>query len=540
MGRATDRTPRGPLQPSGPGPGGTGGGSREGKHAGGLPARLIDYLGRLPVTQGERAGQPFEVLPWERRFIRGAFRCEGDAALTCGRGNGKTGLISGLAGAAIDPAGPLHRPRSEVVVVASAFAQARLTFEDVLAALRAMPGYSPDGWRIQDSVNTASVEHRETGARLRCIGQNPNRAHGLRPSLILADEPAQWDAAKGERMIAALRTSLGKVQGSKLIAIGTRPAAGDHFYSRMLEEAPYAQTHAAGKDDPPFRVRTWRKANPSLDHFPALRARIALEAKDARRDAGKMIEFRALRLNQGVSDVLVAMLIDAGAWERCESHTAPDLNAGYVLGVDLGSSAAMSAAAAFHPATGALDCFAVFPEEPSLIERGLGDGVGNRYQLMHERGELLQRGRHVSDVKALLAEALRRWGKPAIVTCDRWRMPELREALEAVGFPRAAMAVRGMGWKDGGEDVRRFRDSVLRGQVHAPVSLLLRSAMTEARVLVDPAGNAKLAKGGEAGRRWYARDDAAAAAILAVAEGQRQALAPKARRVYHGAIHATA
>ena len=52
-------------------------------------------------------------------------------------------------------------------------------------------------------------------------------------------------------------------------------------------------------------------------------------------------------------------------------------------------------------------------------------------------------------------------------------------------------------------------------------SLLLRSAMAEARVVMDPAGNCKLAKMSEGGRRLRARDDAAAAAILAVSAGAR-------------------
>ena len=53
-------------------------------------------------------------------------------------------------------------------------------------------------------------------------------------------------------------------------------------------------------------------------------------------------------------------------------------------------------------------------------------------------------------------------------------------------------------------------------------SLLLTAAMGEARVLTDPAGNSKLAKGSEGGRRMRAKDDAAAAAILAVALGVRR------------------
>lgn len=38
---------------------------------------LIDYLSNLTVTQGRHAGQPFNVLPWQSRFVRGAFAPNG-------------------------------------------------------------------------------------------------------------------------------------------------------------------------------------------------------------------------------------------------------------------------------------------------------------------------------------------------------------------------------------------------------------------------------------------------------------------------------
>ena len=44
----------------------------------------------------------------------------------------------------------------------------------------------------------------KTGARVRCIGSDPRRAHGLAPVLVLADEPAQHPETTGERMVAAL------------------------------------------------------------------------------------------------------------------------------------------------------------------------------------------------------------------------------------------------------------------------------------------------------------------------------------------------
>ena len=71
---------------------------------------LEAYLSRLTVTQGRRAGQPFTVLPWQRRFVRGAFAPgAGTAALSIARGGGKTTLVAGIAAATLD--GPLTVPR---------------------------------------------------------------------------------------------------------------------------------------------------------------------------------------------------------------------------------------------------------------------------------------------------------------------------------------------------------------------------------------------------------------------------------------------
>ena len=61
-----------------------------------MPHPLIDYLAGLPVTQGRRAGECLTVLPWQGRFVRGAF-AEGVqwAALSVARGNGKSALMAG-------------------------------------------------------------------------------------------------------------------------------------------------------------------------------------------------------------------------------------------------------------------------------------------------------------------------------------------------------------------------------------------------------------------------------------------------------------
>ena len=102
----------------------------------------------------------------------------------------------------------------------------------------------------------------------------------------------------------------------------------------------------------------------------------------------------------------------------------------------------------------------------------------------------------------------------------------MREHLERVDFPLTGLVVRGQGYRDGAEDVRAFRKAVLDGKVAPEKSLLLRAALLEARTVGDPSGNHKLAKGTQGGRRAQARDDAAAAAIIAVAEGMRRARVP--------------
>ena len=430
--------------------------------------------------------------------------------------------MAGIAAAVVDPAGPFGGRRREVVCVAASFEQSRIIFEDVLSFLAVRYDLDRrDQWRKQDTNNRATLEFRESGCRVRCIGSNPAGAHGLRPLFVLADEPAQWDHAKAERMVAALRTGLGKVPGSRLIALGTRPSDDAHWFARMLKTAPYSQVHAARPNDPPFWLRTLRRANPSYDHLPSLATRIQAEIGDAKSDPDALASFKALRLNMGVADTVRSVLVDASTWKRaCELDRPDSRSPSYVLGIDLGQNAAMSAAAGFFR-SGHLEAFALFPELPDLRERGLADGVGRLYQRMAERDELLQAGRRVADVRALLVEVLERWGRPQAIVVDRWREAELRERLEALRFPMARVIVRGMGYRDGSEDVRGFRAAVLAGLVRPADSLLLTSALAEARVATDPAGNAKLAKKSEAGRRQLARDDAAAASVLAVGYGYR-------------------
>ena len=480
----------------------------------------IRYLEGLTVTQGRLSGEKLTVFPWQKRFIRGAFAPDvGTAGLSVARGAGKTTLVAGIACAALD--GPLAVPRGETIIVASSFDQARIAFDHVLAFLGERVDLKDRSrWRVWDTAQQARILNRATGASVKCLASDPRRAHGLAPVLTLLDEPAQWPENVSERMVAALRTAAGKQPQSRMIALGTRPASETHWFQRWLDGlADYTQSHTARAVDPPFQRRTWKKANPSLDYMPDLERAIRSEAADAKKDPSVMASFRALRLNQGTADTTQSTLLDVATWARIEGDAPRQGQC--VWGLDLGTSAAQSAVAAYWPDSGRLEVLAAFPGEPSLGERGLADGVGALYQRCAERGELIQVGGAAVSIAELLESALGRFGKPKVIAADRWREAELRDSMKLVGL-RAPLELRGQGFKDGGEDVRLFQRSCLDDRVHPLPSLLLSYAVSEARTLSDPAGNEKLAKGSEGGRRQRARDDACAAAILAVSLGQRR------------------
>ena len=498
--------------------------------------RLIASLESAPIGDGDLVGQPFQCWPYQRRFLRGAFKPGVlRAGLSLARGGGKTGLASALALDSIRPAGALHVAAGETIVAASSFQQARLTFEAVKTSLELL---EEDGaYRILDQQNMAMIQHRDTKARLRVAGSDNKRAHGWRFNLAICDEPSQW-GPRGESLAAAIRTALGKRRDARALFLGTRPASDSHFFARLLAEsdpAVYAQVHAAGPDDRPFHRRTWHKANPGPPYGLPLVEVLAAEARLARRDPAELASFRALRLNQGTSDVEVAFLIDSETWRGVECATLPPREGPYSLGLDLGGTAAFTAAAAWWPRTGRLEGFVACGNIPALSERALNDGVSGVYEAMREAGELAQLGGKVVPAGAFLRECVGRWGQPKAVAADRYRAGELEDGVMDAGLSLPMPTWRGQGWRDGSQDIRAFRAAVLDGRVAAPVSLAMRAALSEAKTVSDSAANEKLAKAGEGQHRRRGRDDLAAAIVLSVAEGvRREGSRPVKRWTYRG------
>ncbi|MDO5613632.1 MAG: terminase large subunit [Paracoccus sp. (in: a-proteobacteria)] len=465
---------------------------------------------------------------FQRDFVRGAL-ADGVmvGVLSIGRGNAKTALSAGLALGHLVGAWD-DQPKREILLAARNRDQARTAFNFLTGFIEGLPEEEQELFTIRRG-SKLEIEYDGNGGGLaRCIAADGKSILGGAPTLAIMDERAAWEREKGDNLENAILSGLGKRDGRALI-ISTSAPDDTNTFSRWLDEPPpgtFVQEHRPAFGLPADDLDSLLQANPgategigSTPEWLVAQARRAIA-----RGGSALSSFRNLNRNERVSIEDRSVLVTVDEWLSSEVAPAdlPAREGPCVLGVDLGGSRSMSAAAFYWPQTGRLEAVGAFPCTPGLADRGAADGVSGRYVEMHERGELFTLGDATVPPGPWLAEIVRRLDvTPACIVGDRFRHAEFTEALTKAGLGRVPFIWRGFGWKDGSEDVERFRRSLFDGQVKGVPSILLRSAMSDAIVLIDPAQNAKLAKG-----RSLGRIDAAAAAVLAVAQGARMMAAP--------------
>ena len=445
--------------------------------------------------------------------------------MTMPRGGGKSTFAAALLSCYFD--GPLMQPNSEIILVASAHGQAGVVFSHAVNFLGRERLTDKARYRFQSTNVDHYVKDLATGVSIRSAGADSRRLHGAAPVLSIFDELAQWPPNRVRSMLAALTTSAGKIPGARAVWIGTRPDSTEHPFQQALDgrnkSVEYIQVHAARPDDPPFQRRIWDRANPGLNAMPDLLEAIKREAAAAKDNRELLPQFEALRLNKGVKDSAdnLAGLITPEIYADLEADGV-DIIGDYVLALDVGGGFAQTAAAAVsldQPHT--VETLATWPGVPELKQRSRGDNLA-RYKRMIEQGELiLQDGRRVVDLADFLATCFETWGRPVSIVADRYRQGELLDVLDRFGYADDLITWRGMGYKDGSEDVRRFQRIIAdRGAVFK-TSLLMKTSFAVARLVSDPAGNQKIAKQVERG--GPGKDDAAVATVIGLAEANRLA-----------------
>jgi phage terminase large subunit-like protein len=490
--------------------------------------KATQFLQSLRIPEGPNAGAPMKLAPFQRQFVKGALDdAVNVAVLSIGRGNAKTALSSGIALGALLGEWD-DQPKREILIAARTRDQAQIAWKFVAGFAASLPEEVQKQLIYRRSPRLEiEFEGGGGGHFLRAIAADGKSALGSAPTLVLMDERGHWPADRGDDLEHALLSGLGKRNGKALI-ISTSAADDSHAFSRWLDDPQpgvYVQEHRPAPGLPADDRESLILANPgaaygicsTLDWLEAQARRAIAQGGSA------LTSFRLYNRNERVSGESRDVLLTVDEWLSCEAADLPPREGPVIIGIDLGGSASMTAAAFYWPDTARLEVRGTFPSMPTLADRGAADGVSGRYLEMEKRNELSTLGDKTVPVAAWLSDVLRfvQDDQVAAIVADRYKQAEMSEAMDRAGVS-APVVWRGMGWRDGSEDVERFRRAAFDGLVKSAPSLLLRSAFADAVCLKDPANNLKLAKA-----RSKGRIDAAAAAVLAVSEGARMMARPK-------------
>ena len=485
-------------------------------------SKAIRFLESLTIPEGPKAGQPVKLAPFQKQFVKGAL-AEGInvAVLSIGRGNAKTALSAGIALGAVMGEWD-NQPKREIIIAARTRDQGRIAFDFAVGFMRGLPDTVQQQFTVRRSPRLEIEYDGDGGGHLiRVIAADGKSALGGAPTLILMDERGHWQADQGDALEQALLSGMGK-RGGRALIISTSAADDAHPFSLWLDQdqpGVYRQEHRPSPGLPADDLDSLKQANPGAAHgIGASLDWLQAQARRAiSRGGSALTAFRLYNRNERVSGESRDVLLTVDEWLGCETSAMPERLGPVVIGIDLGGSASMTAAAFYWPESGRLECLGTFPARPSLLDRGQNDGVAGRYVEMQDRGELSVLGDKTVPVAPWLKEVMAHVDGQTVaaITADRYKQAEFGEAIDKAGI-RAPIIWRGQGFKDGGEDCERFRRAAYDGKVKTSPSLLLRSAFADAVTLRDPANNLKLAKARSTGRI-----DAAAATVLAVAEGAR-------------------
>ena len=469
-----------------------------------------------------------DLRPFQRQFLRGALGPGIDtAALSLPRGNGKTWLAAHILARCLTPGDSLFQERAEYLLCAASIEQARLCFKFLRAELEPLGGY-----RFLDSSTRIGITHTRTNTKMRVLSSNGKTGMGIVGCPILvADEPGSWEVNGGQLMWDAITTAQGK-PGSpmKVIVIGTLAPARAGWWHDLIEDGSRGSTYVQALRGNRDRWDQWpeiRRCNP-LTAVSAVFRRKLLEERDAARlDTRLKARFLSYRLNLPTPDES-EVLLTVEDFARMTARQIPERDGKPVVAVDLGGGRAWSAAVAVWP-SGRMEATAVAPGIPDLEEQERRDRVAaGTYRRLRDRGLLqVAEGLRVQPPAALWESIKDRWGVPSRVICDRFRLPELLDALQG-GCNVEPRITR---WSEAAFDIRALR----KGAKDGPLAIvtddraLVAASLAVSTIKNDDQGSFRLVKSSNN----TARDDVAAALALAAGAHARDESKPK-RRGYLG------
>jgi len=256
------------------------------------------------VPEGKDIGKPVKLRLWQRRIVRGIYDEEDlsrSVIIPLGRKNGKTTLAACLT--LLHTAGPEAIPNSQIYSTAQSKDQAALLYELCAKMVR------------MSAILYENILLRDTMKELFCPGLNttydalsaePRTAFGRSTAFVIHDELGQ---VRGPRypLYDSIETSMGAHIQPISIVISTQAATDADLLSLLIDDAKrgidktikvYEWT--APLDDPPFAIKTIKKANPAFGDFLS-KKEVMRTAMKAKRNPADEASYRNLILNQRVN-----------------------------------------------------------------------------------------------------------------------------------------------------------------------------------------------------------------------------------------------
>jgi len=395
----------------------------------------------LKHSEGEFAGQPFELQPWQDDYLGRLFntlRPDGRrqyqrSLLAVPRKAGKTAtcaLVGAYEGFFGDEGG-------QILIAAGDRKQASLLFTACSRFVESCPGLLR---RAKIYKNSIVIPHKKS--TIQFLSSEHKGKHGFNPSVVIVDE---FHVQPNRDLVDVLESGMG--MRSEPLVIYVTTAGMDRIgpcydeWQRAIKvrdgliiDPTFLPCIFAAEDgDDIFAEATWKKANPNYG-VTVRREFMEREAALARESVVQEIKFRTLYLNQWVSNG-ANRYFRTGQFEACGDPLLPTEDRPCYCGLDLSSTSDTTAFVAVWPmmddegvTTYDVHCHLFVPEETA-------DRDEAPYRQWERDGFVTLTDGSITDYDVVRDYVLSFCEKNAVrgVAIDRWNATHLTTQLMAEG-----------------------------------------------------------------------------------------------------------
>lgn len=233
------------------------------------------FPGYLEFIEGERAGQPFDLEPWQKAIVGCLFgwkRADGlrryrESLVYVPRKNGKTPFCAGIVCLVMFTDG---EPGAQLYSAASELEQAKLVYRHAAGMIERNPELSE---RCKVYRTYKSIEHHGTSSVYKALSADAHTKHGFNSHLVIVDE---LHAHKDPELVDVLTTSTGSRRQPLIIHITTADYAREsvcntkHDYACKVRDSVVSDSsflpvvYEASVDEDWTDEKVWYRVNPNL------------------------------------------------------------------------------------------------------------------------------------------------------------------------------------------------------------------------------------------------------------------------------------